>query len=86
MTTNTMKKAAGAINSNGQHTDANSADFDTDGTRSKATAIAPPIAPSPDKAAILAALTKLIDTPDVFTVQSLTTKKQIKAAMRGTAK
>lgn len=86
MTTNTMQKAAGATNSNGPHTDTNGANFRTDGTRSKATAIAPPIAPSPDKAAILAALTRRIDTPDVFTVQSLTTKKRIKAAMGGTAK
>ena len=29
--TNTMQKAAGATNSNGQHTDTNGADFRTDG-------------------------------------------------------
>ena len=84
MTTNTTQKAAEATNSNGQHTDGNGCNFCTDDTISKA--IAPPIAPSPDKAAILAALTRLIDTPDVFTVQSLTNKKRIKAAMGGAAK
>ncbi|MBV5347790.1 hypothetical protein JZU46_06215 [bacterium] len=31
-------------------------------------------------------LTKLIDTPDVFSVQSLSTKKRNKPAMEGTTK
>ena len=35
MTTNTMRKAAGATNANGQHTDTNSADFRTPDARSK---------------------------------------------------
>ena len=38
------------------------------------------------KAAILAALTKLINPPDECTAQSVVTNKQIKAAEGGTAK
>lgn len=84
MTFNATQKAAGATNSNGPHTDTNGIDFGTDGTPSKATT--PPSVPTPNKAAILAALTKLIELHDVCTVSSLTTKKRIKAAMGGTAK
>ena len=58
MTTNTKQNAAGA----------------TSGTPSKATAITPPIAPSPDKAAILAALAVLFDPADVVELRALTTK------------
>lgn len=84
MTTNIMKKAAEATNSNGPHTDTNIAYFPTDGTPSKA--IAPTIAPSPRKAVILATLAVLFDPADVFSIHSLTTKKRIKAVMEGTAK
>ena len=42
--------------------------------------------PTPNKAAILVAVTKLIDTSDVFDIQSLSTKKQINSAIGGTAK
>lgn len=84
MTTNTMQKADGASNSNGLHTNTNGAYFPTDGTPSKA--IAPPLAPSPSKATILATLAVLFDPAGVFSIQSLTTKKRIKAVMGGTAK
>ena len=83
MTTNTTQKAAGATNSNGPHTDTNGINFGTEDTPSKA--IAPPIAPSLDKAAILAALAKPIEPPDLCTFQPLTTKKRIKTVMGGTA-
>lgn len=69
MTTNTTQKAAGATNSNGPHTDTNGANFPTSGTPSKA--IAPPIAPSSDNAAILAAL---FDPADEVELRALTTK------------
>lgn len=72
MTTNTTKKTAGASNSNGPHTNTNSTHFPTDGTQSKA--IAPPLAPSPNKAAILAALGVLFDPADVVELRALTTK------------
>lgn len=36
MTTNTTQKAAGASNTNGQHTDTNGADFPTDGAINQA--------------------------------------------------
>ena len=83
MTTNTTKKTAGASNSNGPHTNTNSAYFPTDGTPSKA--IPSPTTPSPHKATNLAALAVLVDPAGVFSIQSLTTKKHIKAAMGGTA-
>jgi len=38
------------------------------------------------KASTLAALTKPIEPPDVFSVLSLTPKKRIQDAMKGTAK
>lgn len=72
MTTNTTQKAAGATNSNGPHTDTNSVNFRTDGTPSKV--IAPPLAPSPNKAAILAALKVLFNPGDVVELRALTTK------------
>jgi type VI protein secretion system component VasA len=75
MTTNNTKKAAGATNSNGTHTDTNGVNFPTDGTGSKATAIAPASARSSDKAAILTTLAFLFDSPDVWAIQLLITKK-----------
>jgi hypothetical protein len=84
MTTNTMKKAAGATNSNGPHTKTNEGNFRTDGPPSKA--IAPLPVPISNKATTLAAQKELIDIPDVFTVKALNTKKRIKAAIGGAAK
>lgn len=84
MNTNTTKKAAGATNSNGPHTNTNSDYFPTDGTPSKA--IASPTTPSLHKATNLGALAVQVDPAGVFSIQSLNTKKQIKAAMGGTAK
>lgn len=84
MTTLPIEKAPGACDTEGFDTNTNNSNSPTSGTPGKA--IAPPITPSPDKAAILAALAVLFDPADVFTVQSLTTKKSIKAAMGGTAK
>jgi hypothetical protein len=72
MTTNIMKKAAEATNSNGPHTDTNNVNFPTSGKTSKA--IAPPLTPSPNKDAILAALTVLIDPADVVELRALTSK------------
>lgn len=80
----TIEKAPSACDTEGFDTNTCSPNYPTDGTQSKA--IAPSLAPSPNKAAILAALAVLFDPADVFSIQSLNTKKQIKAAMGGTAK
>jgi hypothetical protein len=75
MTTNTMPKAAGATNSNGPHPDTNGANFRTDGATNQApegmAIAAPSIAPSPDKATILAALKVLFDPADVVELRAL---------------
>ena len=80
MTTNTMKKVAEASNFNDPHTDTNGVNSPTDGATNQApegmAVLAPSLPPSPDKATILAALTKLIDPPDVFGFRSLPTKKR----------
>jgi hypothetical protein len=57
MNTNNTKKAAGASNSTGPHTDTNGANFPTDGTPS--TALRPPLLLTPDMAATLTKLRKL---------------------------
>jgi hypothetical protein len=57
MNTNNTKKAAGASNSTGPHTDTNGANFPTDGTQSSA--LRPPLLLTPDMAAILTKLRKL---------------------------
>ena len=89
MTPNTMKKAAGASNTNGPHTDTNGVNSPTDGATNQAPdgmAIGSPSRPpSPNKAYILAALKVLFDQADMFSIQSVTTKKRIKAAIGGTA-
>jgi len=72
MTTNTMQKAAGATNSNGPHTDTNGVYFPTEGTPSKA--IAQPSVPTPNTAAILAALKVLFDPADVVELRAIPTK------------
>lgn len=84
MTTNTTKNAAEATNSSRTHTNTNSDYFPTNGTPSKA--IVSPTTPSLYKATNLAALAVQVDPAGVFSIQSLNTKKQIKAAMGGTAK
>lgn len=66
--TNTNEKAAGAINTNGLHTDTNGADSPMSCTAGKA--MAPLLAPSPDKAAILAALAVLFDPDDVVELRA----------------
>lgn len=90
MTSNTMKKGAGASNSNGPHTDTNGASFPTDGAINQASdgmAIAAPSIPqSPAKATILAALRVIFDPAGVCSVQSVTTTKRNNAEMGGTEK
>lgn len=68
MTTNNMQKAAGASNSNGPHTDTNGVNFGTDDTPSKV--IAQPSVPTPNKAAIVAALKVLFDPADVVELRA----------------
>ena len=72
MTTNPTKKTAGATNSNGPHTDTNSANFPTEDTPSKAIAL-PPV-PTSNEAAILNALKVLCDPADVVELRALTSK------------
>ena len=67
-----IEKAPGACDTEGFDTDTLSADFPTLGTPSKA--VVPPLAPSPDKTAILAALAVLFDPADVVELRALTTK------------
>ena len=85
--TTPIKKAPGAIYTKGLTTElTNNLHFATGGTPMKVLMQPPVPTRPPTKAAILAALTRLIDTPDVFSVQSLTTKKRGTAAMGGAAK
>ena len=63
-----------------------SINFATAGTQRKTIMQCSVPTPTPNKAAILVAVTKLIDTSDVFDIQSLSTKKQINSAIGGTAK
>ena len=72
MTTHTIEKAPGATNTEGFDTNTNSSNFATSGTFGKA--IAAPIAPSPDKAAILAALAVLFDPDDVVELRAFPAK------------
>ncbi len=74
MTANTIKKAAEASNFSRPHTDTNGVDFHTGSAPSKA--LAPPVAPSPNKAEILAALELLFDPADVYEFRSLTSTKR----------
>jgi hypothetical protein len=69
----TIKKAPGACVTEGFDTNTSSSNSPTSGTPGKA--IAPPIAPPPDKATILATLAVLFDSADVWTIQLLITKK-----------
>lgn len=89
MTTNIMKKAAGASNTNGPHTDTNDVNFLTDGAMNQApesmAIAAPSIPPSPHKATILEALGALFDRAGVFSAHSLTTRKRNKTAVGGAA-
>ena len=73
MSHTTIEKAPGACDTEGFDTNTSSSNSPTSGTPGKA--IAPPIAPSPDKATILATLAVLFDSPDVWTIQLLITKK-----------
>lgn len=90
MATNTTQKAAGATNSNGQHTDTNGANFGTARSINQApesmAIAAPSIPPSPRKATILEALRTLFDPTGVCSVPSLTTKNRNNAAMGGATK
>jgi hypothetical protein len=75
----------GAINTDGLTPDlTNNLNFSTDGTPMKALMQPPVPTPSPTRAAILAVLTKLIHTPDVFSAQALTAKKRHKASTEDT--
>lgn len=74
MNTNNPKKAAGASNSNGLHTDTNGTNFPTDGTPSKA--ITSPQVPTPNKAVTLATLTMRIDPVEVFWLRAKTPKRR----------
>jgi len=80
----TIEKAPGAYDTEGL--DTATCDLNSPTSRTLSKAIAPPIAPSANKAAILAALAVLYDPADVFIVQSLISKKRIKATMGGTTK
>lgn len=72
-----IEKAPGAINTKGLTTDpTDNLNFATNGTQKKARMQQPVPTPTPDKAAILAALTKLINPPALFGFGSLTTKKR----------
>ena len=72
MTTNTNEKAPGACDTEGFDTKTNSSNSPTSGPPGKALAIltAPPIAPTPDKAAILDALKVLFDPDDVVELRA----------------
>lgn len=72
MTTNTTKKAAGASNPNGLHTNTNKLNFCTDGTPCKA--LAHPSVSNPDKTAVLAALAVPSKPVDEATLRALTSK------------
>ncbi len=74
MTPNTMKMAAEASNFSRPHTDTNGVNFHTGSAPSKA--IAPPVAPSTNKAEILTALELLFDPADVYEFRPMPTKKR----------
>jgi hypothetical protein len=80
----TIEKAPGACNTEGFDTDTNTSNSPTSSPPCKA--IEPPPVPIPNMAAILAALTTLVDAPDVFSFQSLTIKTSKKEALEGTTK
>ena len=84
MTTLSIEKAPGACDTEGFDTNTSNSNSPTSGTPGKA--IAPPIAPSPNKAAILAAMAVLSDPTGVFSVPALITKKRNDAALEGTSK
>jgi len=70
VTQTTIEKAPGACYTEGFYTNTNSSNSLTSGTPGKAIAL--PIAPSPDKAAILAALAVLFDPADVIELRAFT--------------
>lgn len=83
----TSAGAPGAYDTDVPTTDTtNNLNIANDGIPMKAPMQPPVPTPSPTRAAILAVLTKLIHTPDVFSAQALTTKKRHKAATEGTTK
>lgn len=63
-----IEKASGACYTEGSDTDTNTSNFATSGTLGKTKAL--PIAPSPDKAIILAALDVLFDPADVIELRA----------------
>jgi hypothetical protein len=67
----TIEKAPGACDTEGFDTNTSNSNSPTSGKPGKA--IAPPIAPSPDKATILAALAVLFDPADVVELRAFTT-------------